>query len=171
MPEPRSWSPQKRQRMVRDDDDLFPNQSASDVGITELSERTRLSQPSHSVGSSPKRATSPVRDLLNDLRVSKPAVLCEIPSAIMLPERALALQRSLMDRLEEELIPMGLKVMISCQPKWSAETADKESSTASNFRNVSFCSGEHPDLCIRRLRYAISTRTQYTMGLCRGDFE
>lgn len=112
MAEPRSRSPQKRQRMVRDDDDLFPDQSASGVGITELSERTRLSQPSHSVGSSPKRATSPVRDLLNDLRVSKPAVLCEIPSAVTLPERALALQRSLMDHLEEELIPVGLKTQI-----------------------------------------------------------
>ncbi|PVH94221.1 hypothetical protein DM02DRAFT_199186 [Periconia macrospinosa] len=66
MPEPRSQSPQKRQRRLRDDDDndVFPDQSASDVGITELSERTRLSRPLHSAGSSPKRATSPVRDLL-----------------------------------------------------------------------------------------------------------
>jgi hypothetical protein len=43
-----SRSPQKRQRSIRDDD-VFPEQSASGVGVTELSERTRLSQPSHHV--------------------------------------------------------------------------------------------------------------------------
>ena len=110
MPEPRSQSPQKRQRRLRSDDDIFPDQSASDIGITELSERTRLSRPSQSAGSSPKRTTSPVRDLLNDLRVSKPSIFCEIPSSVVLPESAAALQQSLMDRLEEGLIPASLKV-------------------------------------------------------------
>lgn len=112
MPEPRSQSPQKRQRRIPDEDDIFPDQSASDIGVTELSERTRLSRPSHSAGSSPKRATSPVRDLLNDLRVSKPSVLCEIPSSVTLPEHAASLQRNLMDHLEERLIPAGLKPRI-----------------------------------------------------------
>jgi len=111
MPDPRPQSPSKRQRRLRDDDDIFPGQSASDIGITELSERTKLSRPSQSAGSSPKRAASPVRDVLNDLRVSNPSVLCEIPSSVILPERAAALQRSLMDHLDEGLIPAGLKVM------------------------------------------------------------
>jgi hypothetical protein len=104
-----SRSPQKRQRSIRDDD-VFPEQSASGVGVTELSERTKLSQPSVSGRSSPKRATSPVRDLLNDLRVSKPAISCELPSSVTLPEHASNLQRVLMDRLEEAIIPLQLKV-------------------------------------------------------------
>jgi hypothetical protein len=111
---PQSRSPQKRQRTIRDDD-VFPEQSASDVGVTELSERTRLSQPSVSGRSSPKRATSPVRDLMNDLRVSKPAILCEIPSAVTLPEHASTLQRGLTDRLEEAIIPLDLRVVMPCQ--------------------------------------------------------
>ena len=110
MPEPRSQSPQKRQRRLHNEDDIFPDQSASDAGITELSERTRLSRPSQSAGSSPKRTISPVRDLLNDLRVSNPSILCEIPSSVILPESAAALQQSLMNRVEEGLIPAGLKV-------------------------------------------------------------
>ncbi|KAF7857328.1 hypothetical protein EAF04_009569 [Stromatinia cepivora] len=106
---PDHQSPEKRRRIARDDDDLLPDQSASGIG---MSEKTRLSHPSQSVGSTPKRATSPVRGLLRDLSMSKPAILCEIPSAVTLPERALVLQRSLMDRLEEDLIPVGLKPQI-----------------------------------------------------------
>ncbi|KAK3216149.1 hypothetical protein GRF29_8g2368657 [Pseudopithomyces chartarum] len=109
MPEPRPQCPQKRQRRLRSDNDIFPDQSASDIGITELSERTRLSRPSQYAGSSPKRTTSPVRDLLKDLRVLKPSIFCEIPSSVILPESAAALQQSLMDRLEEGLIPASLK--------------------------------------------------------------
>lgn len=98
----RSRSPQKRQRTVPDDGEW----STSEVALTELSDRTRLSRPSLAGRS---RATSPVRDLMNDLRVSKPAIMCEIPSAVMLPELASNLQRDLMERLEEAIIPLGLK--------------------------------------------------------------
>lgn len=112
MPQPRSQSPQKRQRTNLDDDEVRPEQSASAVCLTELSEMTRLSHPSRSAVPSPKRATSPVRDLLLDLRVSKPSVLCELPFTVELPERALKLQRSLMDGLGEGIIPGGLKVKI-----------------------------------------------------------
>jgi hypothetical protein len=108
--EPRPQCSQKRQRRLRSDDDIFQDQSASDIGITELLERTRLSRPSQSAGSSPKRTTSPVRDLLKDLRVLKPSIFCEIPSSVILPESAAALQQSLMDRLEEGLIPASLKI-------------------------------------------------------------
>ncbi|PSN73795.1 hypothetical protein BS50DRAFT_195981 [Corynespora cassiicola Philippines] len=156
MPEPRSHSPQKRQRRLPDDDDIFPDQSASDMGVTELSERTKLSRPSQSAGSSPKRATSPVRDLLNDLRVSKPSVLCEIPSSVTLPERAAALQRRLMDELEERLIPASLKVMGPVSLRTHSMTSDKQYSAASNSCDISFCSGDHSNLSVRRLRYAIS---------------
>jgi hypothetical protein len=114
MSEPRSRSPQKRQR-TRHDDDVSSEQSASDIAITELSERTRLSQLSFSGRSNPKRATSPVRDLLNDLRVSKPAILCEIPSTVTLPMHASTLQRVLVERLEEAIIPLGLRVITSYQ--------------------------------------------------------
>ncbi|KAF2633281.1 hypothetical protein BU25DRAFT_2998 [Macroventuria anomochaeta] len=112
MSEPRPRSSQKRQR-TRREDDVFSEQSASDVAITELSEKTRLSQPSFSGRSGPKRATSPVRDLMNDLRVSKPAILCEIPSTVSLPQHASTLQRGLMERLDEAIIPLGLKVTMS----------------------------------------------------------
>lgn len=165
-PELPSQSPQKRQRTLRDDDNICPDQSASDIAVTELSGRTRRSHPSHSIGSSPKRTTSPVRDLLSDLRVSKPAILCEIPSTTTLPERAAALQRSVMDCLDEKLIPLGLKVMISDQPKEFVELANKDLPKVSNPLYVSFCSGEYSDLRIRQLGYAISARPRYTMELC-----
>ena len=156
MHEPRSQGPQKRQRRIPDEEDIFPDQSASDIGVTELSERTRLSRPSHSTGSSPKRATSPVRDLLNDLRVSKPSVLCEIPSSVTLPERAASLQRNLMDHLEERLIPAGLKVTKPVSLNGPFKAANKRYSTASNTRNISLCSCEHPNCSLRPLRYAIN---------------
>ncbi|CAD6442215.1 1ef9a539-42cc-4dd9-89f6-13898e29da70 [Sclerotinia trifoliorum] len=97
---------EKRRRTAPDDDDLFPDQSASRNERLDLSEKTRLSHPSQSV------TLSPIRCLLRDLRLSKPSILCEIPSAVTLPERVLALQQSLVDQLEDGLIPVGLKHQI-----------------------------------------------------------
>jgi hypothetical protein len=107
----RPKSPQKRQRVLRDDEDIDPDQSASIVNPTELSERTTLSH-SRSAVLSPKRAVSPVRDLLNDLRAATPAVMCELPFTLgsRVPERVRSLQRLLSDNLEAGVIPMGLKV-------------------------------------------------------------
>ena len=114
MSEPRFKNPQKRQR-TGCGGDAFSEQSASDIAITELSEKTRLSQPSFASWLSPKRATSPVWDLMSDLRVSRPAILCEIPSAVTLPKHVSTLQRGLMEHLEEAIIPLGLKVAMPHQ--------------------------------------------------------
>ena len=108
MSEPRFKNPQKRQR-TGCGGDAFSEQSASDITITERSGRARPSQPSFTGRSSPKRTTSPARDLMNNLRVSRSAILCEMPSAILceipsavkLPEHASTLQRALMEHLKE----------------------------------------------------------------------
>ncbi|GAB1203607.1 hypothetical protein APSETT445_002243 [Aspergillus pseudonomiae] len=104
-----STSPAKRQRDLDDADNVHPDQSASAIAATELSERTRLSYRLSS--STSKRAGSPVRDLLNDLRASKPAVFCELPFTIPLPENATVLCTTLTEGLHERVIPIGLKVL------------------------------------------------------------
>ncbi|OGM50938.1 hypothetical protein ABOM_000522 [Aspergillus bombycis] len=105
----RSTSPAKRQRILDDADNVYPDQSASAIAATELSERTK---PFYRLPSSAsKRAVSPVRDLLNDLRASKPAVFCELPSTIPLPENAYALCITLTEGLHERVIPIGLKMV------------------------------------------------------------
>lgn len=76
--------------------------------MTTLSERTTFSQPSQQ-----KRAQSPVRGLLHELRCSKPSVFCESPSAEALPPRASFLQHHLMHDIDVALIPIGLKSRIT----------------------------------------------------------
>lgn len=103
----RSASPTKRRRT---EEEITPDQSASVVAATELSERTTLSHRSRSAISSPKRGTSPVRDLLNDLRASKPAILCELPFTVDIPESVSKLQKAITEDLGKHIIPMGLRV-------------------------------------------------------------
>ncbi|KAE8369729.1 hypothetical protein BDV27DRAFT_152810 [Aspergillus caelatus] len=107
----RSTSPAKRQRILDDANNVHPDQSASAIAVTELTERTRLSHRSPSSPS--KRAVSPIRDLLNDLRASKPAIFCELPFTIALPENAAALCTTLTQGLHERVIPIGLKDRVS----------------------------------------------------------
>ncbi|KAK5020687.1 hypothetical protein LTR60_000298 [Cryomyces antarcticus] len=61
----RSSSPRKRSRI--DDDLILPDQSASVTAISET-------HTTRSYASSPGRPTSPVRDVLNELRLSRPAI-------------------------------------------------------------------------------------------------
>ncbi|KAE8372230.1 hypothetical protein BDV26DRAFT_105032 [Aspergillus bertholletiae] len=106
----RSTSPAKRQRVLEDADSVHSDQSAPATTITQLTESTKLSY--RSASSLSKRAVSPVRDLLNDLSASKPAVFCELPFTIPLPENATALCTALTDGLHERVIPISLKVKL-----------------------------------------------------------
>lgn len=103
----RGSSPRKRSRI--DDDQILPNQSASVVAISELTDRTRLTDASHT--SNPSRPTSPVRDLFNELRLSKPAIYCKRPKGILLPGSVLALRKHLTENFGSKVIPANLKVL------------------------------------------------------------
>jgi len=105
----RSESPRKRAR-VAEGEDVLPEQSASVVSPTELTHRTRLTQPGRSNNSSPTRSISPVRDLFNELRLSSPAIHCVPPAGVHLPENATSLRRHLTEGFGEKIIPIGLKV-------------------------------------------------------------
>ena len=106
----RSESPAKRQRTENRDEEILPDQSASVAAVSELSERTRLSHPSQSTSTRTKRAVSPVRDLLNDLRVSRPAIVCDIPFTTALPEKVAPLHNIINQSLHEGVIPAQLRV-------------------------------------------------------------
>jgi hypothetical protein len=103
----RSSSPRKRSRI--EDDQILPDQSASVAAISELTDRTRLTLASHT--SSPSRPASPVRDLFNELRLSKPAIYCKRPKGILLPGSVLALRKHLTENFGSKVIPANLKVL------------------------------------------------------------
>jgi hypothetical protein len=106
----RSSSPRKRPRI--EDDQILPDQSASVAAISELTDRTRLTHASYSHTSSPSRPTSPVRDLFNELRLSKPAIYCKRPKGILLPDSVLALRKHLTENFGSKVIPANLKVLL-----------------------------------------------------------
>lgn len=102
----RSQSPLKRQR-IGNNEEILPDQSAS--VISDLSENTRLSQ-SQSTSTRTKRAASPVRKVLNDLRIFRPAILCDIPYTVALPEKAKHVYNIIDKSRYEGVIPAQLRV-------------------------------------------------------------
>ncbi|TKA79582.1 hypothetical protein B0A49_08194 [Cryomyces minteri] len=119
----RSSSPRKRSRV--DDDLVLPDQSASVTAISELTDRTRLTHTTRSHASSPGRPTSPVRDVFNELRLSRPAIYCKRPKGVYLPERALALRKHLTDGFGSKVIPMCFKSrLFASDPEGTADIPD-----------------------------------------------
>ncbi|KAH8430643.1 uncharacterized protein LDX57_008306 [Aspergillus melleus] len=99
----RSEDPANRQ-CGSNNDEILPDQSASAAALSDLE--------SHSTSTRHKRTVDWVRDLLHDLRVSRPAILCDVPSTIALPERVMPVYEIISQSLEEGVIPAQLKDQI-----------------------------------------------------------
>ncbi|KAE8401915.1 hypothetical protein BDV37DRAFT_167705 [Aspergillus pseudonomiae] len=91
---PRRWS-----RPVHTDD--------VDSLSTDLTDRTRFDAPTRS--SAPARQRSPVRELLNELPLSKPSINCIRPKSIPLPDFVLSLRKTLGHDFGSKIIPIGLR--------------------------------------------------------------
>lgn len=117
----RSSSPQKRRRLFSDDD-VLPDQSASQVGTTNvviLDSSTVLSAPSQGSGTTnPKRSSSPTRDHALELRTATPAITIDSLTGARPTQPVRDLRNALTSGFGRRFIPANLK---ACLPRCSEQ--------------------------------------------------
>ncbi|KAB8202246.1 hypothetical protein BDV34DRAFT_237096 [Aspergillus parasiticus] len=101
----RQPSPSKRRRTNIDDPDQRTSSLPSEIP---LSERTKL----RSDASTASRQGSPTRDVFNQLRLAKPAIICEPQATGSIPNTVLSLRKRLADGFGQGIIPRGLESRI-----------------------------------------------------------
>ncbi|KAE8351284.1 hypothetical protein BDV28DRAFT_137442 [Aspergillus coremiiformis] len=109
----RQPSPSKRRRADVDDTD----QRTSVTSDISISDRTKL----RSSASNPSRQVSPTRDIFNQLRLAKPAIICEPQASGFIPNAVLSLRKRLTDGFGQKIIPRGLESRIRASDPAGAE--------------------------------------------------
>ncbi|KAE8150278.1 hypothetical protein BDV25DRAFT_172276 [Aspergillus avenaceus] len=114
MPPSRQLSPSKRQRTDVDDSDQRTT-NASEISI---SDRTKFRS---SASNNTSRQTSPARDIFNQLRLAKPAIICEPQSTGFIPNTVLSLRKRLTDGFGQKVIPRAFESRIRASDPAGAE--------------------------------------------------
>ncbi|KAE8407142.1 hypothetical protein BDV37DRAFT_280398 [Aspergillus pseudonomiae] len=109
----RQPSPSKRRRTDVDDTD----QRTSVTSEISISDRTKL----RSSASNASRQVSPTRDIFNQLRLAKPAIICEPQASGLIPNTVLSLRKRLTDGFGQKVIPRAFESRIRASDPAGAE--------------------------------------------------